>query len=78
MENQAATQTQEQPKEVTLWARAKAAVLDTTTGEVTLNEKVDATYVVQDLIKEIQALQQHIQKVEKELSDLKPKEVGDI
>lgn len=78
MENQAATQTQEQPKEVTLWARAKAAVVDTVTGAVTLNEKVDPTYVVQDLIKEIQSLQMHIQKLEKELSDSKPKETSDI
>lgn len=74
MENQQ----QEQPKEVVLWARAKAAVFNNETQQVQLNEKVDPTYLVGDLIREIQTLQQHIQKVEKELAELKPKEQGDI
>lgn len=75
MEN---TQQQEQPKKVVLWSRAKAAELDTETGEVHLVEGVDSKWLVQDLVREIQALQLKIQELEKKVVELTPKNEGDI
>jgi hypothetical protein len=59
-------QSQETPKVVSLWARVKSADLDTQTGEVTLTPNVDAKYLIQELVREIQTLQQQVQKLEGE------------
>jgi len=64
-------QNQEQPKTVKLWSRCEAAWLDTNTGEVTLTSGVDPKFLVQDLVRELQANQQKVQELTKELDALK-------
>ena len=63
------------PKTVKLWSRCEAALLDTNTGEITLADNVDPKYLVQDLVKEIQALQNQLQKL---ASASKSEDVKDI
>lgn len=50
-------------KTVPLYSRVQAAVLDTVTGEVVLADGVDPKHLVQDLVREIQALQQQVQQL---------------
>lgn len=64
-------QNQEQPKTVKLWSRCEAAWLDTNTGEVTLTAGVDPKFLVQDLVREVQAAQQKLMEVTQELEKLK-------
>lgn len=70
-------QNQEQVKTVKLWSRCEAAWLDTQTGEVTLTAGVDPKFLVQDLVREIQALQQKLQAAE-EKTETKTEETKDI
>lgn len=66
---------QEQPKQVKLWSRCEAALLDVATGEVTLNDLVDPKFLVQDLVKDIQLLQQKLNALE---AKTETKTEGDI
>lgn len=59
------TTTTEQPT-VKLWARCAAAELDVKTGEVILNPNVETKWLVQDLVREIQALTQQLNEAKKQ------------
>lgn len=50
-------------KSVPLYSRVHAATLDTVTGEVVLTDGVNPKHLVQDLVREIQALQQQVQQL---------------
>lgn len=67
-------QPKEQPKQVKLWSRCEAAMLNVETGEVVLNSDVNPKWLVQDLVRDIQTLQQKIQELEKKLEELQPKQ----
>lgn len=71
-------QTTETRKTVKLWSRCEAAVLDAETGEVlSLNTDVDPKFLVQDLVRDIQTLQQKLQTLEGKVEE-KVEETKDI
>lgn len=72
------TQTQVERKTVKLWSRCEAATLDAETGEVLeLAPNTDPKWLVQDLVREVQMLQQKLQSLEPKV-EVKPEETKDI
>ena len=71
------TKETKETKQVKLWSRCEAAWLDVESGQVTLNPEVDAKWLVQDLVRDIQTLQQKIQTLESKVEP-KTEETKDI
>lgn len=74
------TTTTTQTTNVPLYSRVKAATLDTQTGEVHLTEGVDAKWLIQDLVREIQMLQaqlEHYKKAETKTENTTTETLGE-
>lgn len=67
-------QTQDQSTEVNLVVNAVAAWINKETNKVRINDKVDPIYLIEELLRALQAANQEVADLKKQLSEQKPKE----
>lgn len=67
-------QTQDQSTEVNLVVNAVAAWINKETNKVRINDKVDPIYLIEELLRALQAANQEVADLKKQLAEQKPKE----